>query len=329
MKLVRTLICTLTACVLWACENVAEPPFVVDLPGSRDKVEAYLSGHHLQEAAWECIKLEQYNRADSILTVLEAVLRSRPAVIERWGGKGIMTNYLLTFENDIQGFFKVAGSDSLGPVRNETAAYAIDNLLRIHLTPITLIRDLDLQDGTQVRGVIKYFVKAATTAEDLELTSEQKPDLLIFFDTVIGNADRHLGNWMIRDDTKELIAIDHNRTFRFDLEWTWYRRMRTVRDPGSLGVPYDLFRSLPESAFENALAPHLDEGTIQSFLRSRSIVVRYLNSLHTQTSDRVPVGERDVAMAGTSRSTVLPKLFNGYNGDPEGRDYVSSDVSHG
>ena len=264
---------------MWGCGGDSEPTFTTRLPGDPSRLDAYLSETLLQEAAWEATKLEQYDRADSILAELTRILLSDPVVTDRWGGKGIMTNYLLTFEGGIQGFFKVAGSDSTGPIRNELAAYALDNLLRIHLTPITLIRDLTLPDGTTVSGVIKYFVKAAKTAEDLNLKSEIKPDLLIFFDTVIGNADRHLGNWMIRDDTKELFAIDHNRTFRFDLEWTWYRRMKTIRDPKALGIPYQRYKNVSPSAFAKALASHLPANTIDSFLKSRRIIIRYFDSI--------------------------------------------------
>jgi hypothetical protein len=263
--------------LLVGCES-AKAPFVTDLPGDVERLQTYLSEHRLQEAAWECIKLEQYDRADSILIVLHAILESDPVQIERWGGKGIMQNYVLTFSNGIQGFFKVAGSDTLGPIWTELATYEIDKLLRIHLTPITLIRRLDLPDGSTVKGVIKYFVQAAKTAEDLELKSEIKSDILLFFDTVVANADRHIGNWMIRDDTKELIAIDHNRTFQFQHNWTWYIRMKTIRDPRTLGQSYELYRSLPASRFRDVLKLHLTESEMVQFFESRSII-RYLDNI--------------------------------------------------
>tara|TARA_A100001037_G_scaffold281353_1_gene284946 strand:- start:472 stop:1056 length:585 start_codon:yes stop_codon:yes gene_type:complete len=165
---------------LTACPDSQTPAFTTELPGNQEQLALYLGEHRLQEAAWECIKLEQYDRADSILVDLERLLHSEPVNTERWGYKGIMTNYLLTFDHSIQGFFKVAGSDSPCPIRNELAAYAIDDLLRIHLLPITLIRDLTLPDSSTVSGVIKYFVNTARTAENLELNSAEKPDLLIF-----------------------------------------------------------------------------------------------------------------------------------------------------
>jgi len=163
------------------------------------------------------------------------------------------------------------------------AAYEIDHLLRIQLTPLTLIRDLKLPDGSTVNGVIKYFVKAAKTAEDLELKSDAKPDLLLFFDTIIANSDRHTGNWMIRDDTKELFAIDHNRTFQFHLSWTWYRRMKTIRDPKNLGLVYERYRTLPVSQFREILVPHLTGDEIDLFLKHRRIIIRYLDSAITES----------------------------------------------
>lgn len=273
------------ACLPLGCDTAPESDFVTELPGSEAQLSQYLAANMLQEAAWECTKLEQYDRADSVTMKLEELLRSQPTEIKRWAGKGIMQNYLLTFRNDIRGFFKVAGSDSLGPIRNELAAYEIDRLLRLHLTPVTLIRDLTLPDGQTVKGVIKYYVKDAATAEDLGLLSESKPDILLFYDTVIANADRHLGNWMVRDDTKELFAIDHNRTFQFEHEWTWYKRMRTIRDPRSLGSAYERYKTLSEKTFRSALSPHLSAETIKRFLETRSIVLRFFaNSIDDQTS---------------------------------------------
>ena len=269
----------LLAALILGCHNAQEPPFVTGLPGDANRLESYLTDHRLQEAAWECVKLQQNDRADSILHILKKTLESNPVEIERWAGKGIMRNYLLTFPNGVQGFFKVAGSDSSGPIRNEQAAYEIDILLGINLTPITLIRDVTIPDGSTVSGVIKCFVKAARTAENLGLKSEMKPDLLLFFDTIIANADRHLGNWMIRDDTKELFAIDHNRTFQFDLSWTWYSRMKSIRDPKSLGPVYERFRDLPVSEFRQVLKPHLSNDEIDQFLETRSIVLRYLDGI--------------------------------------------------
>ena len=205
--------------LLGGCQSALDA-FIIDLHGDIGRLRSYLEEHRLQEAVWECIKLEQYDRSGSILAVLGNILESEPVQIERWGGKGIMQNYLLTIPIGIQGFFKVAGSDTLGPIRTELATYEIYKLLRIHLTPITTIRQLTLPFGSNVEGVIKYFMQSAKTAEDLELKSEIKPDILLFFDTIVANADRHLGNWMTRDDTKELFAIDHNRTFQFQHDWT-------------------------------------------------------------------------------------------------------------
>ena len=104
----------LIAVALAGCDTNVVPPFVTGLPGDPARLESYLSTNQLQEAAWECAKLEQDDREDSILVVLRETLESKPVEIERWGGKGIMTNYLLTFPNGVKGFFKVAGSDSWG-----------------------------------------------------------------------------------------------------------------------------------------------------------------------------------------------------------------------
>jgi hypothetical protein len=270
--------------VLTACGPSQQEPVMLSPPGDQERLETYLSKSQLQEAVWEAIKLERYERADSIRAILGSILLSEPVEIEGWKGKGVMQSYLLTFDHGILGFFKVAGSDTSGPIRNEIAAYEVDNLLRIHLTPMTLARSLTFPDGKTVEGVIKYFVESSRTAEDLGLKSVMKPDLLLFFDTVIGNADRHLGNWMIRDDTKELFAIDHNRTFRFDLDW--YHRMRSIGDPASLRKVFERYQSLSPAEFRKVLTPYLSRAEIDQFLEKRSIIVRYLNNIISDSAMR-------------------------------------------
>lgn len=229
-----------------------QPIIFTQAPPDEARARRLLASNALQEAIWEFDKLGQHDRADSLSLRLRHTLLGAPQNIERWQGSGIMTSYLLAFDNGTRGFFKVAGSDTSGPIRNELAAFAIDSLLHINITPAGAYRTLNTTDGKHLEGVVKYFVEAARTAESLGLKSPDKPDLLLFFDTVIANADRHTGNWMVRDDTKELIAIDHNRTFQFDQEWTWYRRMRTIRNPEGLGRSLRLFRTLPEAEFERA-----------------------------------------------------------------------------
>ncbi|MBS11813.1 MAG: hypothetical protein CME19_09455 [Gemmatimonadetes bacterium] len=83
-----------------------------------------------------------------------------------------------------------------------------------------------------------------------------------------------------------MFAIEHNRTFQFELEWTWYRRMRTIQDPAAIGVLYARYRSLPPEAFREALSPHLQEATIGQFLENWSIIIRYRDK--KPTSYRIP-----------------------------------------
>ena len=60
---------------------------------------------------------------------------------------------------------------------------------------------------------------------------------------------------MILDDTKELFAIDDNRTFRIDLDWTWYHRMRSIGDPASLRKVFERYQSLSPAEFRKVLTP--------------------------------------------------------------------------
>jgi hypothetical protein len=65
------------------CGPSQQEPVILSPPGDQARLEAYLSKGQLQEAVWEAIKLEQYERADSIRVVLRSVLLSEPVEMER------------------------------------------------------------------------------------------------------------------------------------------------------------------------------------------------------------------------------------------------------
>jgi len=93
---------------------------------------------------------------------------------------------------------------------SEVAAYEMDRLFGLDMVPATILTEVNGKPGSAQR-----FVRNATTA----LESSIKPDVaeiakLKFFDELIGNGDRHEGNYMIQQDrTRALVAIDHGDAF--------------------------------------------------------------------------------------------------------------------
>ena len=138
-------------------------------------------------------------------------------------------------------------------MKRELASYRIDRLLEIDLMTMVVLRDITLPNGETVSGSLTYFVKDAKMADKLGLGTPDQPTKLIFFDAVIGNADRHTGNWMVHDKTGNVVAIDHNRTFYHDLGWTWWDRVQSITDPLSIRSYHHFLKGRPDEAFENAL----------------------------------------------------------------------------
>ena len=131
-------------CILFAgCNNTEETPTPIPKPTP----ETYLAQHQYQEAAWAFRAQGDTARANTILTTLEIVLKSKPDSLRQWGGKGITRPYLVFFPNNVWGLFKKAGSDTGGTVKNEVASYRIDRLLEIDLMAMTILRDITLPNG--------------------------------------------------------------------------------------------------------------------------------------------------------------------------------------
>ncbi|MCZ6634231.1 MAG: hypothetical protein O7G87_12565 [bacterium] len=261
-------------CVLTGCQGSDSGQEAVS---DRVRAEAHLKAGRYQEAAWAFFRAEDTVRAEAVLDRLEGILESSPVLVEAWVGMGISENYIATFSDSVRGFFKVAASDPEGPVEREVAVYRLDRLLGFGMTPMTLMRTLRLPDGRTVKGSLNYFVVGAKTADALGLKTVDQPDGLIFLDAVIGNSDRHVGNWMIDGDTGDVIAIDHNRTFYHELGWTWWKRVQTVGDPSSIRVIYHRLKTLPETAFKEALDGWIDPAQYQAFWNARKVMISYLD----------------------------------------------------
>lgn len=238
--------------------------------------EHYLAQHQYQEAVWGFQRRGEKAKADSILTVLEGVLRSEPDSMRLWKGKGITKPYLVYFPHGVRGLFKVSGSDPEGPVKSEVAAYRVDRLLGIGLTSLAVLRDLTLPTGEKVSGSLIYFVPNAKTAAEVGLASTDTSDRMIFFDAVIGNADRHTANWMVMNDTGDFFAIDHNRSFYHELGWTWWERIKLIQDHAALADVYDRFEAVTDKDWKATPGDLVTPEQFKACRNARKTMVRYL-----------------------------------------------------
>lgn len=102
--------------------------------------------------------------------------------------------------------------------QHEVAAYRIDRLIGLGLTPVTVARPLG-----DLPGSLQLWVPGAHTDQQRRdrglpfppaAPSGGSPPALLVFDALIYNADRNASNILRVDDSGRLWLIDHSRAFR-------------------------------------------------------------------------------------------------------------------
>lgn len=145
------------------------------------------------------------------------------AAKQRLGG-GINTAYLVTLSNGARGVFKPVAGEHQGEIRSqvevgqqgprELAAYVIDKKMgHLGRVPPTVRRELDGQDGYLLAYVHNARVAAMSPASGkiLRDSTSQAFRRMAVLDEVLGNLDRHAGNWMVTSSGQP-IPIDHGLT---------------------------------------------------------------------------------------------------------------------
>ena len=140
-------------------------------------------------------------------------------------GGGINGTFLVTLSNGAQAVFKPTAGEDQSRLRDlleedhqgkrEQAAYIVDKAMgHLGRVPPTVRRTIEGQEGA-----LMYFVPDSKTAEVSDasakiLQNDKDPGhrRLAILDNVIGNLDRHEGNWMICADGNP-IPIDHGISF--------------------------------------------------------------------------------------------------------------------
>ena len=141
---------------------------------------------------------------------------------------GITTSYLVEVADDGKAIVKpvMSGTSFAASASNphaEVAAYQISKLLGWDLVPETVLR----QPGTypDLRGGISDVVASSQSwVEDAQVgynagyeaafkgstlrVNERSLSRMLLFDSIIGNTDRHSGNFLVKPDGN-LVAIDH------------------------------------------------------------------------------------------------------------------------
>lgn len=230
-----------------------EPAAARGLPA----VDSLVSAGRLQEAAWLARERGDTARAVGILERLDSLLRSAPREVRPLGidSQGVSYTFYLTHGQGVASIFKVDGSDifcrECGADR-EIASYRVDRLLGFDLAPMTVPLQITADSDT-LDGSAMYYM--ADTRQPREVGAE-KPDALRLFDAIIGNSDRHRGNWLVTAAGRA-VAIDHNRAFEYRPgtrpKTCWETEVDSIARPAELGVPFARYRTLPAESLAAAV----------------------------------------------------------------------------
>lgn len=256
------------------------------------RTDSLAAAGRLQEAAWAARAAGDTIRAEALLARLDTILRSRPLQARPLSidSQGVSFTFRLLHEGGVHSIFKVDGSDifcaSCGAGR-EVAVYRIDRLLGFDLTPTTVLRTL-VHEGDTLRGSAMYFVHGASRPADL---GRAKPDQLRLFDAIIGNSDRHGGNWLIRTGGS-VVAIDHNRAFEYRPstrpKTCWEAEVDSLARPDSLGPAFERYAALPADSLAAAVAGVLEPELARAFVAMRERVVDRIRRRARQPAVALP-----------------------------------------
>lgn len=140
-------------------------------------------------------------------------------------GGGVNGSFVVHLSNGAKGVWKPSAHEDMRPLRScieedhqarrEAAAYAVDRWLSHYAgVPPTVYRDL----GGEA-GALMEFVPASASvtvreqaSRALEGPAHEDYRRMAIFDHIIGNLDRHSGNWLVGEEGR-LVPIDHGLAF--------------------------------------------------------------------------------------------------------------------
>ena len=153
-----------------------------------------------------------------------ALLDPKVTVLEKKHlGGGINGTYIVTLSNGAKAVFKPTAGEDQSKLRNqleedhqgkrEEAAYLVDKAMgHLGRVPPTVRRSIDGQDGALMIFVPEAEVAMGSGKVHKTMGREDSYRRLAVLDNVIGNLDRHEGNWMVTKDG-DALPIDHGLAF--------------------------------------------------------------------------------------------------------------------
>jgi len=145
--------------------------------------------------------------SDDGITFSDAVSSGEIVSMRDLGG-GKLDSRLIGYKDDGEGVVKpMVGHGGLHDGNSEVAAYEINKLLGGEEVPDTVFSDTFGESGTSQRFVDGATLGSSLTVGDIQRADRLQLERAIALDVIIGNEDRHPGNFLMKGDN--IIAIDH------------------------------------------------------------------------------------------------------------------------
>lgn len=228
-------------------------------------------------------KWEEFLKTAEIIAQKQQV--SREAVTSPWEltleKKGIKAKALW---KNAQGLMR-------GYVENwkwEIAAYRLDKLLSLNMVPPTVEKTFSGERGS-CQLWVDYWIKAMHKIEqDIKVDSNRvlsynRANYLRWaFDNLIGNEDRHAGNYFITEDWR-IILPDHSRSFRTSRKFTKnliYTEKHKEGPKIMKELPRVFFEKLKSLDFElikKHVGEYLTKKEINAVLTRRDLIIEFVN----------------------------------------------------
>jgi hypothetical protein len=206
---------------------------VLALLASAAVSSALLSAQAVNPRAWigHEAEIEEYLKVAEITavgTTPEGVLHPQKMTLKPGGP----TPFLL-FKPIAPGLYNGAQES----YKSEIAAYEIDKMLHLGMVPPTVERTINKKTGAAIYWIVntKNFNafpegKAGGAPTPPASKAEYWKIQLVrakMFDSLIGNMDPNLGNWLVDDDWN-LSIVDHSRSLHYDTTFVHEKQMSHI-----------------------------------------------------------------------------------------------------
>ena len=207
--------------------------------------------------------------------------------------------------------------------KSEIAAYELDKLLGLGMTPPTVEKRINGDLGAAVMWVsptqsFKEFEQAPTPPSTFIGWWNYQLICAKMFHNLIYNKDPNLGNWLV-DPAWNIVLIDNSRAFTPDAEMVH----KLTRIDGDL---WARMLALDEPALQTALDEWLDNGEIRGILRRRDLMAELIQEMVDERGEQnvfvgFPGARRPAAAASdttsdTDLAALGQRLFDAVNQAP-------------